>query len=99
MSTIRDEVSASDYRRACDRLHFIASILPGCDPDEAAEHWLPELTKQIALVFNFVGSNMTARHVPGYARTVGALEAAKEGRLPPTNEDESPMFPMPEMDR
>lgn len=84
MAEPRDEVSYSDYRRACRRMEIAAEALGmGADPDEAAQHWLPELVKHVAVIFSFVGSNMTARHMRHYGETVAALEAAKQGILPP----------------
>lgn len=83
MSEVRDEVSYSDYRKACAGLAKCGHSLRDADPDEGAEHWLPEITKHIAVIFSFVGSNMTARHLPRYAQTVAQLEAAKQGILPP----------------
>jgi hypothetical protein len=77
-----DEVSYTQYRNACAALARIGEHLQTADPDEAAEHYLPEMTHQVALIFSFVGSNMTARHVPRYAQTVAELEAAKDGTLP-----------------
>lgn len=88
MSYVPDEVSYSDYRAACKHLADVAAQMQVAEPDEAATHWLPELTRLTALIFNFVGNNMTARHVPRYARTVAELEAAKSGRLSPTDSRE-----------
>lgn len=84
---VRDEVSASDYHRACLKLEHIGLQLRVADADEAVQHWLPELTLATAIIFSFVGSNMTARHVPRYARTVAELQAAKDGvdSQPPTS--------------
>lgn len=78
MTDVRDEVSYSDFRRACRRLQHLGEAMASADPDEMAEHWLPELTKCEALIFSFVGSNMTARHVPGYQRTVAESQAARD---------------------
>lgn len=78
MSEIRDEVSYTDFLRACRKLEHLGAAMRSADPDEMAEHWLPELTRCEALIFSFVGSNMTARHVPGYQRTVAELQAAKD---------------------
>lgn len=79
-----DEVTFTEYLEATDALQRVAVGLGKARPDEAAEHWLPELTRLTAVIFSFVGSNMTARHVPHYARTVAALNAAKDvgARLP-----------------
>jgi hypothetical protein len=91
--SVRDEVTFTEYLRACRRLEECAGALSDADPDEAAEHWLPELTRHVQVIFAFVGVNMTARHVGHYARTVAALEEAKvgpvtiaepSGRLPAT---------------
>jgi hypothetical protein len=73
-----DEVSYSDYRRACDELQRHAAALRDAAPDEAAEHWLPGATRELALIFSFVGSNMTARHVPHYLKTVAVYQAIKD---------------------
>lgn len=73
-----DEVSHSDYLKACERIKRCGDGLRKADPDEAAEHWLPELTQHIAVVFSYVGSNMTARHVPRYVETVANLQGAKD---------------------
>lgn len=88
----RDEVSFSDYQEACRALSRNANQLEGARPDEAAEHYLPEITRHIAIIFSFVGSNMTARHVPKYVRAQAALDRAKDGVVespttPPTEED------------
>lgn len=84
MAEVRDEVSFSDYLTACKRLAQTAVALQHCEPDEAAEHHLPAMTRHTAIIFSFVGSNMTARHVPGYQQTVADLQAAKDGTLPHT---------------
>jgi hypothetical protein len=83
-----DEVSYTQYRHACRRLSHLASNLEAADPDEAVEHYLPLMTREIALIFSFVGSNATMRHLHTYARTVADLQAAKEGKLPDHNPQE-----------
>lgn len=88
MAQLRDEVSYSDYLKACRRLERCGDALAHCAVDEAAEHWLPELTRHIAIIFSFVGSNMTARHTNTYYETTAALQAAKDGvHSPPNNEE------------
>lgn len=82
MAEPRDEVTHSDYIRACEGLEIAAEALRQADSDEAVQHWLPRLVMHVAVVFSFVGSNMTARHVPHYHETVAGLEAAKQGKLP-----------------
>lgn len=77
MAEQKDEITASDYRAACMGIEHCAVALQQCAPDEAILHWLPKLTRDIAVVFSFVGDNATMRHVPKYLETVGALEAAK----------------------
>lgn len=73
-----DEVTYTDYRKACERLIVhAAGLLNAADPDEAAEHYLPLVTQHIAIIFAYVGANMTARHTARYAATVAALQAAK----------------------
>jgi hypothetical protein len=74
----RDEVSYSDYQKACSGLARDAAGLAEADPDEAAEHYLPQITQHIAIIFSFVGSNMTARHVPKFVRSQAALDRAKD---------------------
>lgn len=76
---LRDEVTHSDYVKACRAIEQCGMALAVADPDEAAEHWLPKLTLNLAVVFSYVGSNMTARHVPQFVATQAALDAAKDG--------------------
>lgn len=81
-----DEVSYSDYQEACRRSSICMGALKLCPPDEAVEHWLPELTRNIAVVFSFVGSNMTARMVPQFGEVTNAMQAAKDaGSRPAPN--------------
>lgn len=88
MPPLRDEVTYTVYRAACRRVEACGEALRACDVDEAAEHWLPELTKAIAIVFSFVGSNMTARHLNTYWETVVALQAAKDVNYPSNKAEE-----------
>ena len=76
-----DEVSFTQYRDACAAVERLGNQLKTASPDEAAEHHLPELTREVSLIFGFVGVNMTARHVPRFTRTVEEMEAAKAGTL------------------
>lgn len=89
MTEVPDEVSYSDFRQACARIKRLGERMAGAEPDELAEHYLPDLSKQYALVFSFTGSNMTARHLPLYHRTLAELEAAKD-RASPVPQGEEP---------
>jgi hypothetical protein len=75
---VRDEVSFSDYLTACEDLRRCADGLLTARPDEAALHYLPILVEQTAIIFSFVGSNMTARHVAGYLQTTNDYQKAKD---------------------
>lgn len=87
MTAVSDEVSFSDYRKACVRLQQVGESLLSADPDEAAEHWLPILTLQLSLIWSFVGVNMTARHTSTFTQTVADLEAAKDRASSPPPEE------------
>lgn len=73
-----DEVSYSDYLAACNGLERCAKGLAESGPDEAVEHWLIQLTQHAAIIWSFIGSNMTARNATLYERITAALQAAKD---------------------
>lgn len=73
-----DEVTLAQYQNACNEIIASAIALRDVHPDEAVEHWLPKMTQATAVVFAYVGDNMTARHVPRYGETVAAMQAAKD---------------------
>lgn len=93
--TSADEVTLAQYQGACEGLAHCAGGLATCLPDEAVDHWLPELTRHTAIIFAFVGDNMTGRKVPRYHETVAAMQRAKDvtasrptGTLPTTPQQE-----------
>jgi hypothetical protein len=83
-------VSYSDYVVACRRGEACCVALAACGSDEAVDHGLPELTKAIAVIFSFVGSNMTARKLPQFADVTNAMQAAKD--VPVRRRDPSPVL-------